>query len=85
MGVAQRACRSQLDCSTVWYEAFYIVLVTVGDGGKWLCGVGFLLQRPTCLVYSLGSGGDTSFESDILSKTSCEVCMVLFAKVTLNL
>ncbi len=44
-----------------------------GDGGKWVCGLGFFLRRPHCLVYSLGSAGDTSFEEDILSKTSCEV------------
>ncbi len=43
-----------------------------GDGGKWMCGV------PTfdgCIVYSLGSNGDFSFEEDIYNKTEgkCKV------------
>lgn len=33
-----------------------------GDNGKWLCGVRSLLQRPGCIVYSVGSNGDVSFE-----------------------
>lgn len=45
----------------------------VGDGGKWVCGLRYLLQGRSCLVYSLGSAGDTSFEMEILSKTSCQV------------
>lgn len=45
----------------------------LGDGGKWLCGVRALLEDRPCLVYSLGSAGDTSFERDILNRTSCQV------------
>ena len=30
-----------------------------GDHGKWLCGVKTLLQRPGCIVYSIGSDGLT--------------------------
>jgi Methyltransferase domain len=33
-----------------------------GDNGKWVCGVRTLLQRPGCIVYSVGSNGDVSFE-----------------------
>ena len=46
----------------------------LGDGGKWVCGLkSNLLQTPGCLVYSLGSAGDTSFEEIIINKTACEV------------
>ena len=44
-----------------------------GDGGKFSCGLRYLLQDRPCLVYSLGSAGDTSFEEQILSRTSCQV------------
>ena len=30
-----------------------------GDHGKWVCGVKTLLQRPGCIVYSVGSDGLT--------------------------
>ena len=30
-----------------------------GDHGKWVCGVKTLLQRPGCIVYSIGSDGLT--------------------------
>ncbi|KAK9840632.1 hypothetical protein WJX81_005767 [Elliptochloris bilobata] len=45
----------------------------IGDGGKYLCGVSSLLQRPGCLVFSIGSNGETSFEEAILDSTPCEV------------
>jgi hypothetical protein len=48
-------------------------LGNLGDGGKWLCGVDDLLQRPGCVVYSFGSNGDTSFEEAILERTACSV------------
>ncbi len=38
----------------------------VGDGGKWVCGLRYPLQDHPCLVYSLGSRGDASFEAQIL-------------------
>ena len=44
----------------------------VGDGGKWVCGLRGMHGRP-CLVYSLGSAGDISFEDELLSNTHCEV------------
>lgn len=42
-----------------------------GDGGKWLCGVRRL--KSPCVIYSLGSGGDSSFEESMLSLTPCDV------------
>lgn len=42
-----------------------------GDGGKFVCGITSFDE--TCLVYSVGSGLDDSFERDIRAKTSCEV------------
>lgn len=45
----------------------------IGDGGKWVCGMRALLEDRPCLVYSLGSRGDISFEEEILRKTACEV------------
>jgi hypothetical protein len=42
-----------------------------GDGAKIMCGVSSL--QPGCLIYSLGSNGDVSFEQDILKNTPCEV------------
>lgn len=51
-----------------------------GDGGKWVCDfdsiVKFSKQDSTkCIVFSIGSAGDTSFEEDILSRSnrSCEI------------
>ena len=44
-----------------------------GDGGKWVCGPGFLLQSKSCVVYSIGSYGEVSFEQALLSMTQCEV------------
>jgi hypothetical protein len=43
------------------------VFVCAADGGKLLCDVSKL---PTpCLIYSLGSNGDYSFERDMLNTT----------------
>ena len=44
-----------------------------GDGGKVCCGLRYLLQDSLCLAYSLGSAGDTSFEQEIVNRTSCKV------------
>ena len=48
-------------------------LGNVGDGGKWVCDVDGLLQHPGCVVYSLGSNGDVTFEADLLNHTHCDV------------
>ena len=44
-----------------------------GDGGKWVCGPSFLLQSKSCVVYSIGSNGEVTFEEALLSATQCEV------------
>lgn len=38
-----------------------------------MCEVKGALQRPGCVVYSLGSHMETTFEEDILAYTQCEV------------
>ena len=47
----------------------------IGDGGKWLCGVRTVLsQKSPCLVYSIGSKGEVSFEVGIQEKLpKCEI------------
>ena len=37
----------------------------MGDGGKWVCDLFRLKQRLDCLIYSVGSNGDFSFESSM--------------------
>lgn len=38
---------------------------TMGDGGKWVCDVFRLISRSDCLIYSVGSSGDFSFEIEM--------------------
>jgi hypothetical protein len=47
----------------------------VGDGGKWVCGLRELAEKPACVVYSFGVNGKTSFEEEILRRTPCTVHM----------
>ena len=49
------------------------VSCVLGDGGKVCCGLRYLLQDRPCLAYSLGSAGDTTFEQEIVKRTSCQV------------
>lgn len=45
----------------------------LGDGGKWLCDVHRVTaKKSNCLVYSVGSNGDASFEAAILADVSSE-------------
>lgn len=44
-----------------------------GDGGKFVCGVDQYFRSRSCLVYSVGSAGDFSFEIDVIKKFGCEV------------
>ncbi|KAJ1465930.1 methyltransferase domain-containing protein, partial [Baffinella frigidus] len=44
-----------------------------GDGGKWICVDDQLLPPEDCVVYSLGSRLDFSFESDLVARFGCEV------------
>jgi len=44
-----------------------------GEGGKWMCGMSNLLQKPKCIVYSMGSNGQHDFEDEMMTYTSCEI------------
>ncbi|KAG8886277.1 hypothetical protein FRB98_001374 [Tulasnella sp. 332] len=46
---------------------------TLGDGGKWTCGMSRIAQQPSCIVYSIGINGESSFEAEIIETTNCEV------------
>ncbi|CAL1705890.1 unnamed protein product [Somion occarium] len=47
---------------------------TMGDGGKWVCGIERMAQQPSCVVYSFGINGESSFEADILTRApGCQV------------
>ena len=54
------------------YEIHEGLCFASGDGGKYLCGVKYLLQGRECVIYSLGSAGDTSFEEILVDKASCK-------------
>ena len=45
----------------------------VGDGGKWICGARKFLSKPGCVIYSLGSNAETSFETDVALETECDI------------
>ncbi|KAI0049038.1 hypothetical protein FA95DRAFT_1489947 [Auriscalpium vulgare] len=42
---------------------------TLGDGGKWVCGLERLRDKQDCVVYSVGSPADASFEAELLART----------------
>ena len=47
-----------------------------GDGGKFVCGSErYFEQKSSCLIYSIGSSGDFSFEVDVLKRygRKCEL------------
>lgn len=44
-----------------------------GDGGKFVCGEDEYFKARDCLVYSVGSKGDTAFEADVIRRFGCEV------------
>lgn len=44
-----------------------------GDGGKFVCGHASYFQSRSCLVYSVGSNGDFSFENDVKLTFGCEI------------
>jgi hypothetical protein len=49
---------------------------SLGDGPKFVCGVDFIAkkgQNEGCLVYSVGSNNDISFESAVKSTMGCEI------------
>ncbi|KAG8215373.1 hypothetical protein J3R82DRAFT_8971 [Butyriboletus roseoflavus] len=47
---------------------------SLGDGGKWTCGLSRLQHKPDCLIYTFGMNYETSFEAEVLERTRyCEV------------
>lgn len=65
-----------------WHEEFTCPLKerfgSWGDGGKWVCAWHHIANKiengQGCLVYSIGSNSETSFENSVLSKLpGCEV------------
>jgi hypothetical protein len=46
----------------------------LGDGGKWVCGLSRVQDNPSCVVYSFGINGDSTFEAEILERTRhCQI------------
>lgn len=47
----------------------------LGDGGKWVCDPHRISEQKDCLVYSVGSNNDFSFEKSILERIGhhCEI------------
>ncbi|XP_006455670.1 hypothetical protein AGABI2DRAFT_227143 [Agaricus bisporus var. bisporus H97] len=46
----------------------------LGDGGKWVCGLSRLYDKPDCVVYSFGINYESSFEAEILHNTNhCQI------------
>ncbi|KAJ7176076.1 methyltransferase domain-containing protein [Mycena crocata] len=49
-------------------------LGTLGDGGKYLCGLPRIATKEKCAVYSFGINSDSSFEAAILNRApGCQV------------
>ncbi|KAI0632581.1 methyltransferase domain-containing protein [Trametes polyzona] len=47
---------------------------SLGDGGKWMCGISRIEDKPDCLIYSFGVDSSYSFERTLLQTTRyCEV------------
>jgi hypothetical protein len=49
-------------------------LGALGDGGKWVCGISRVEEKPDCIVYSFGINLESSFEAEILENTNyCQI------------
>ncbi|KAJ7913269.1 methyltransferase domain-containing protein [Mycena leptocephala] len=47
---------------------------TMGDGGKWVCGLERATHHPNCVIYSMGVERQSSFEQEILRQSlDCQV------------
>ncbi|KAJ7147281.1 methyltransferase domain-containing protein [Mycena filopes] len=47
---------------------------TMGDGGKWVCGLQRATQQPNCVIYSMGVERQSSFEQEVLRQSErCQV------------
>ncbi|KZS98537.1 hypothetical protein SISNIDRAFT_448803 [Sistotremastrum niveocremeum HHB9708] len=46
----------------------------LGDGGKWVCGLSRVATKPDCVVYSVGINHESSFEAEVLERTTgCQI------------
>ncbi|KAH9926656.1 methyltransferase domain-containing protein [Epithele typhae] len=46
----------------------------LGDGGKWLCGLSRIQDKPDCVIYSIGMDSSYSLEATLLRSTRyCQV------------
>lgn len=47
---------------------------TLGDGGKWVCGMERIEKKKECVIYSAGVNGESSFEAALLERApGCQV------------
>jgi len=47
---------------------------TLGDGGKWVCGLDRVARQPECVIYSFGVNNESSFEAELLRRApGCQV------------
>jgi len=47
---------------------------TLGDGGKWICGLERITAKKDCVIYSVGINGESSFEASLLENVpGCQV------------
>ncbi|TFK54561.1 hypothetical protein OE88DRAFT_1624747 [Heliocybe sulcata] len=47
---------------------------TLGDGGKWVCGLERVAKKSKCVIYSFGVNGESSFEATLLQRApGCKV------------
>jgi len=47
---------------------------TLGDGGKWVCGLERIVRKRKCVIYSIGINGESSFEAELLTRgPGCQV------------
>ncbi|KAJ7482217.1 methyltransferase domain-containing protein [Mycena galericulata] len=47
---------------------------TMGDGGKWVCGLERATHRENCVIYSMGVERQSSFEQEVLRQSErCQV------------
>ena len=60
------ACPAQLSKSPLLAEKL--------DGGKWICGLEKIAEKPRCVVYSFGSQGNFDFETAVhRTAPQCEI------------
>lgn len=46
---------------------------TLGDGGKYVCGLEKVAEQRKCVIYSVGINGESSFEAELLQSTKCDI------------